>query len=714
MDEREMLKQIRQSAEHVDIPDALYPDAIEQRLAEQQKGRKKHGGNKGSAVRQEGARMRRMTRRWGQLAAALVLVICGGAVFAVTQLVPLQQKNSNDMAYHEEQIESASDAAPEQAGQSGNSASAEPEHVEHSRAEELGDMYRQADGYGEIYGMVSGQWMRSYLERFLNFGSKNEEMIYDATDGAVAGPEAAASEDISSSNNSPAADQDYSATNLVTEGVDEGDMVKTDGDYIYTIEEDRAVITDIRDGALEIASEITPDGIRPSDDLLELYVENDTLLLVLQSAETGLERENDADAQETAGAVSDVIYWDEGKMMTTMIVYDISDRWNPQEVGRMTQDGAYETSRRIGNKVYLFTYYWLEMPDFLPWNAIRQENAGEWLPRTNGAVVGCDDIYLPEEGSRGLMISSVDMAEPEETLDSLFIVDGGASVYMSADTLYLYRQTYDTGSKTQIARFNLLPDGCIEPVEATTVKGTVRDTFALNEYEGYLRVLTTDWSDGDDVNYLYILNRNMELAGSLSGIAPGEEIYAARFFGDVGYFVTYRNTDPLFTVDLSDPNHPEIIGELKVSGFSEYLHPWDEDHLVGIGYETDAESGERLGLKLSMFNISDPANVTEEAKYVLYEENYSSALYEYKKVLVSPDKNIIGFASDGYGSFQYNVFSYENGSFTQKLAEGTDSSDPRGIYSQDTLYLLESAGNSCYGIRSYDMNNGFSLQKVRE
>lgn len=713
MDEREMLKQIRRSAEQVDIPDALYPDAIEQRLAEQQKGRKKHDGDKGGTVRQEGARMRRMTRRWGQLAAALVLVICGGAVFAVTKLVPLQEKNSNDMAYDEKaQIESASDASPEQAVQSGNYESAEPEHVEHSRVEELGDMYRQADGYGEIYGMVSGQWMRSYLDRLFNFGSRKEESI-DMADGAAAGADVAASEGVNSSN-SASADQDYSATNVVTEGVDEGDMVKTDGDYIYTIETDRAVITDIRDGALEIASEITPDGIRPSDDLLELYVENDSLLLVLQSEETGLEQEDDADAQETAGAVRDVIYWEKGKLTTTMIVYDISDRRNPQEVGRMTQDGSYETSRRIGDKVYLFTYYWLEMPDSLPWNAIRKEYAGEWLPRTNGAVVGCDDIYLPEEGSRGLMISSVDMAEPEETLDSLFIVDGGASVYMAADTLYLYRETYDTGSKTQIARFNLLSDGCIEPVEATTVKGSVRDTFALNEHEGYLRVLTTDWSDGEDVNYLYILDRNMELAGSISSIAPGEEIYAARFFDDVGYFVTYRNTDPLFTVDLSDPKHPEIIGELKVSGFSEYLHPWDEDHLVGIGYETDAESGERLGLKLSMFNISDPANVTEEAKYVLSTENYSSALYEYKKVLVSPDKNIIGFASDRYGSFQYNVFSYENGSFAQKLAEETDSSDPRGIYSQDTLYLLESAGNSCYAIRSYDMSNGFSLQKERE
>lgn len=703
MDEREMLQQIRRSAEQVDIPDALYPDAIEQQLMEQQ--------NRKTGKR---ARIHRMTRRWGQIAAALALMICGGAVFAVTQLVPLQEKNSKDMANQENiQQESASDSASEQ---SAGSQITESDHVDHSRVEELGDMYHQADSYGEIYGMVSGQWIRKSLDRFFSFSRDEGDILYE-TEGAASGDSNQAAGDISNSISSPATDKDYSDTNLVTEGVDEGDTVKTDGDYIYTIEESKVVITDIRDGALEIAAEITPGGIKPSDDILELYVEKNTLMVVLQSEETELEYEEDAaDTLSSTDLARNVMYWNEGKGYTSVIVYDISDRSDPQEVGRMTQDGSYETSRRIGDKVYLFTYYQLEMPDSLPWNAVREENAGEWLPRVNGSVVGCDDVYLPDEGSRGLLIASVDIAEPEETLDSLFIVDGGASVYASTDVLYLYRQSYDRSIKTQIARFNLLSDGCIEPVEATEVKGAVQDTFALNEHEGYLRVLTTDWSDGTDVNYLYVLDENMELAGSIGGIAPGEEIYSARFFGNIGYFVTYRNTDPLFTVDLSDPEHPEIIGELKMTGFSEYLHFWDENHLIGIGYETDPESGDRQGLKLSMFNISDPANVTEEAKYVLSTEDYSDALYEYKKVLISPDRNIIGFSSDDYDRYesQYNVFSYENGSFVQKMAQEVDTFDSRGIYSQDTLYLLEYVGNNCYGIDSYDMNNGFSLLKERE
>lgn len=689
MDERDMLKQIRQSAEQVDIPDALYPDAVEQRLREQQK----NGGSK------KASRFRRNVRRWGQLAAALALVVCAGAVFAVTQMVPHQE------------LSNMSDAAPEAADQNGMSYNSAPEvHQEHSRIEEMGDMYHLADGYGEVYAMLGKQYLRDVVERFYgSFRYDSDMKEYEnssGADGAVGSPDPAVSGDVFFGEKN-----DFSDTNVVTEGVDEGDTVKTDGDYIYTIENDRIVITDIRDGALEKLTEIMPDQTAPADDFRELYVQKDVLLLVLQSTDSsmGAGRSESASMADT----DDIYYWDPGECSTTVIAYDISDRRKPVEMGRMTQDGSYETSRRIGDTFYLFTYYNLEMPAVAPWNATRGEYLGEWLPMINGAVIGSDDIYLPEEGERGLVISSVDISDPGKTQDSLFIVDGGAEVYMAQDALYLYRSVYNGGSKTQIAAFALLEDGCIEPMGSNAVKGSVRDTFAINEHDGYLRVLTSDWTDGEDVNRLYILDQNMQLAGSIGGIAPGEEIYAARFFGDIGYFVTYRNTDPLFTVDLSDPRHPEIIGELKVTGFSEYLHFWDEEHLVGIGYETDPESGRREGVKLSMFNISDPANVTEEAKYVLSTEDYSNALYAYKEVLIAPGRNLIGFASESYeeDEVQYNVFSYEDGSFVPKLKEEIRSMyNSRGLYSGNTLYLVLGYD----GIRSYDMDNGYTFVKERE
>ena len=168
----------------------------------------------------------------------------------------------------------------------------------------------------------------------------------------------------------------------------------------------------------------------------------------------------------------------------------------------------------------------------------------------------------------------------------------------------------------------------------------------------------------------------LKLTGKLTGIAQGEEIYAARYFNDMAYFVTYRNTDPLFAVDLSDETNPVILSELKITGFSEYLHFWGSDKLVGIGYETDPDSGERKGLKLSMFDISDPADLKTAGTCVIENLDYSPALYDYKCVLVDEKENIIGFAAESYrrGSCSYFLFSWENGKFREVMTESLDGS----------------------------------------
>ena len=154
-----------------------------------------------------------------------------------------------------------------------------------------------------------------------------------------------------------------------------------------------------------------------------------------------------------------------------------------------------------------------------------------------------------------------------------------------------------------------------------------------------------DHSSGQEKNNLYILEEDLSLAGCIEGMAPGESIYSARFMGDTGYFVTYRNTDPLFSVDLSDPYQPRVIGELKVTGFSEYLHFWGDDQLLGIGYETDPETGRTQGLKLSMFDISDPANMKEVNKYVLEDFSYSPAPVSYTPLFRSLTFSLIDTVS---------------------------------------------------------------------
>ena len=186
--------------------------------------------------------------------------------------------------------------------------------------------------------------------------------------------------------------------------------------------------------------------------------------------------------------------------------------------------------------------------------------------------------------------------------------------------------------------------------------------------------------------------------------------------GDTGYFVTFRQVDPLFTVDLSNPKEPKVLSELKVSGFSEYLHIYGEDRLLGIGIEADEETGRQEGMKLSMFDVSDKTNVKEITKENLKKYEYSEALYNHRAVMISVGKNIFGFEAEGYRDGYYKdyvVFTYENDTFLQKLKVSTKSADggyysARGTFIGDIFYLL--LGDGC--VRSYDLNTGKILESL--
>lgn len=192
----------------------------------------------------------------------------------------------------------------------------------------------------------------------------------------------------------------------------------------------------------------------------------------------------------------------------------------------------------------------------------------------------------------------------------------------------------------------------------------------------------------------------MNLVSKLTGIAPGEQIYSARFLGDMGYFVTYRNTDPLYSVDLSDPKNPTIVGQLKIPGFSNYLHAYDDGILLGIGQDIDPATQVSSGIKLSMFDISDPENVTERNKYVIENSEYSPALYDHKAIMINTDDNIFGFvyttydsSTDQYG-YYFATYTYdskkgfvETARYRLNQKNEYDYDSVRGIYIGDYLYL---------------------------
>lgn len=703
MNEQEILTQLRKAAEEIEIPETLKPEQIEKQLQEQKKSKKIIPW-----------------RRLGSMVAVLALVVCSGIYLTVTHL----DKNSGTG-----QTDSVAMADTQQTvGETG-----ETGYVDVAA---LGTMYHPASDYKEVYQTLLKGYQQNWIEEETSaetsevasgaMNSGSDKYYYsDVTDYGSA--------DADLPEGSKEGGKDYSTTNLQMEGVDESDIAKIDGSYIYTVEDKYIVITDIRDGKLEEVTRFLPKDCGAADRVMEIYVDGDQLILVVQGYETSLgesskagsDKENsdkessDEESSDEEIAVSDAsedsafCYEMNGKSTTQIQVYSIVDRRNPEFEGRLIQDGYYNTSRKIGDVVYLFTQYHMTS-DVVGY--VEKEYTSV-IPKVNGEKVAAGEIYLPESsGESGILVSSLDVDKPDKVLDSKLVISGYAQTYISKDALYLYEEDHDGAMITNIAKF-ALDEGGISGVAAAAVRGYVRDTFAINASDGYLRVLTTDYSTEDEVNALYILDENLKLTGQLTGIAPGEEIYAARFMGNTGYFVTYRNTDPLFTVDLSDPAKPEIIGELKVTGFSEYLHFWDDTHLLGIGYESDEKTGNIENIKLSMFNIENPGEVTEEAKLVLKDVDYSEALYDYKSVIISKDKNLIGLVCEDYSSSRtkqtYQIYSYENGTF-KKQAEipginGVNYENVRGMYSGNVFYLWINDN-----ITSYDMTDGFKMLKERE
>lgn len=688
MNEQEILTQLRKAAEEIEIPETLKPEQIEKQLQEQ----KAKQQQKNQHLEPKKSKKIIPWRRLGSMVAVLALVVCSGIYITVTRF----DKNSGTG-----QTDSVAMTDTQQTvGEAGETGDVD--------VTALGTMYHPASDYKEVYQTLLKGYQQNNQQNWIEEETSAETSTdtsgamnsgsdkYYYSDGTEYG-----SADVDLSEGSKEGGKDYSTTNLQMEGVDESDVAKIDGSYIYTVEDKYIVITDIRDGKLKEVTRFLPKDCGASDRVMEIYVDGDQLILVVQCYETSLEED------------SAFCYEMNGKNTTQIQVYSIVDRKNPEFEGRLIQDGYYNTSRKIGDVVYLFTQYHMTS-DVVGY--VEKEYTSV-IPKVNGEKVAASEIYLPESsGESGILVSSLDVNKPDKVLDSKLVISGYAQTYISKDALYLYEEDYDGAMITNIAKF-ALDEGRISGVAAAAVSGYVRDTFAINASDGYLRVLTTDYSTEDEMNALYILDENMKLTGQLTGIAPGEEIYAARFMGNTGYFVTYRNTDPLFTVDLSDPAKPEIIGELKVTGFSEYLHFWDDTHLLGIGYESDENTGNIENIKLSMFNIENPGEVTEEAKLVLKDVDYSEALYDYKSVIISKDKNLIGLVCEDYSGSRtkqtYQIYSYENGTF-KKQAEipginGANYENVRGMYSGNVFYLWINDN-----ITSYDMTDGFKMLKERE
>lgn len=527
------------------------------------------------------------------------------------------------------------------------------------------DKLQMANSYEEIYQLVKGLGQRYGHEIALEEEAKGT-------------PEA-------SVENSKNTESSYSKTNTRTENVDEGDIVKTDGRYLYVVKEEGngIGIVDTEGNKLEQITEITLEG---EFCISEIYVENSYLIIL------GTESEEIYPAGDAIYR-TEYEYAVESVCDTKSIVYDISDKRQPKEIGECLQSGGYSTSRLNNGYLYVFSQYSVNNPE--------EERKEQYIPCVNEELLSLDKICMPDtESARNYtVITAIDIQNPSETTDSIGILSDQGLCYASAENIYLYETIWeeDGGRTTEIRKFSY-GEGKLTGVAKTRVNGYLNDSFSIDEYNGYLRLVTTV----DRTNAVYVLDEKLEETGKIENLAKDERIYSARFMGDIGYFVTYRETEPLFSVDLSDPANPKIIGELKIPGFSEYLHPYGDGFLLGIGMEDDGNDEKDRRVKLSMFDISDPSNVKEIDKIVLKDSYYSTAFEDYKSVLADAEKNLIGFFT--YGEREtYHIYGYDRvHGFTCKMQETTGKYawHVRGVYLQDTFYLID--GNQIESYRLAD------------
>jgi uncharacterized secreted protein with C-terminal beta-propeller domain len=328
---------------------------------------------------------------------------------------------------------------------------------------------------------------------------------------------------------------------------------------------------------------------------------------------------------------------------TYIKVYDVSDRADPRLQRELSADGQYVSSRMIGDYAYVVVNEPVyEQDDEVNLPKIYSGDEPKGIPAT--------DIYYSDVADHYYMYTTIiainTQNDGQEPTYETILLGASSNLYVSTDNIYLTFPVWggDVGDSERTAIHRIHIDGSAMSYTASgEVPGMVLNQFSMDEYDGYFRVATTTW-DGTSQNNVYILNMSLNVTGSLTDLAPGERIYSARFMGKRGYLVTFKQVDPLFVIDLSDAENPRELGYLKVTGYSDYLHPYDETHIIGIGKET-TDAGEFAwyqGVKISLFDVSDVSNPVERSKVEIGDRGSDSpVLWDHKAFLFDRSRNLL-------------------------------------------------------------------------
>lgn len=482
---------------------------------------------------------------------------------------------------------------------------------------------------------------------------------------------------------------DYSTTNVQVAGIDEADVVKTDGQYIYIAGNNVVRIVGADKGRL---SDETAIRLATNKNVSEAYVDDDKLIILGTRSEYNPAVIDLPKPFSNDKGMEIMTPYNPPKTYSFVDVYDISDPLKPVLLKGHEMEGYYQSSRKNGDIVYLVTNNYPSGGIVLPMMRDTTVSNQEFSMKLD------DVMIMPNHPCPGYLIVSAVNVNNEEKTEVEAITAYGATMYMNESSLYLAFNNYS--ADTSIIRFDL--EGMkVGYAGSGTVPGYLLNQFSMDEFEGNLRVATTVWEKNS--NSLYILDPSLNIAGSVEDLAKGESIYSVRFMGDKGYVVTFRTIDPLFVFDLSDPKNPVLTGELKVPGFSSYLHPIGEDLLLGIGADTydiyrkdssgkDVVIGTRQGgIKFSLFDVSDMGKPKEISNYVVGDSGSSSeALYNHRAIMV--DQSNENVAIDAYLAFENQEKAYNQGAIVmnyggKELAlKGILESEPSGVYGNDIPY----------------------------
>ena len=448
---------------------------------------------------------------------------------------------------------------------------------------------------------------------------------------------------------------DYYNNNDQVEGVKEADLVITDGKAIYSLGESCDIVITKVDGAqvlqaskINLMEDFKKSGYIEEEELnmfgQKIYLHEDKLIAVF-SVYKIIDWQDDV-MYENANAVADIAFYTQNDC-TYVFSYDIKNPEKPELSDTHKIEGELVSSRVSDGYVYVITNR--NLYDYV-FESNKKAIEETCIPRIDDKEVAPDSIYYDDLNaqSRYEVVASFEIGDklnPADTISTACTYDN--QTYVSGKNIYTISEHYNYVNNTSNSEIHKISyeKGKLTFEASAKVDGYINDQFSLDEYEDYLRVVYTSGNWDRASNELVLLNSDMEETGKITGIADGEQIKSARFVKDTVYFITFKRTDPLFIADLSDVTNPYIVSEIKMPGFSDYLHKWDEDTLLGIGYDA-TEDGVTTGFKISLYDVSNPEKIDIQFDYT--SENAYRDGDDYKDMMIAPDKSIIGMTVTSY------------------------------------------------------------------